>query len=119
MRNVLAALIAACVLGLSIRALAATETITGELVERSCYMTDPKSNVGEAHKGCAVSCARGGLPVALVTSDGKVYTVTGALAADNNAKLLPHIAHKVELTGEVTEANGRLTIEATDLKMAK
>jgi hypothetical protein len=30
-----------------------------------------------------------GRPVALLTSDGKVYSVTGDLAADKNAKLVP------------------------------
>jgi hypothetical protein len=51
------------------------------------------------------------------TSDGKVYTVTGDLAANNNAKLVPHLSHKVELTGDVTEKGSTMTIAATNLKM--
>jgi hypothetical protein len=58
-----------------------------------------------------------GLPVALLTDDGKVYTVTGDLAGSNNAKLVPHMSHKVELTGDVTQKGGTLTIAATNLKM--
>ena len=58
-----------------------------------------------------------GRPVALLSSDGKVYTVTGDLAANNNAKLVPHMSHKVELTGDVTETGGTMTIAATSLKM--
>jgi hypothetical protein len=55
--------------------------------------------------------------LALLTADGKLYTVTGDLAANNNAKLVPHLSHKVELTGDVTEKNGTMTIAATSLKM--
>jgi hypothetical protein len=58
-----------------------------------------------------------GLPLALLTADGKVYTVTGDLAANNNAKLVPHLSHKVELTGDVTEKGSTMTIAATNLKM--
>ena len=39
------------------------------------------------------------------------------VAANNNAKLVPHLSHKVELTGDVTEKGGTMTIAATNLKM--
>lgn len=99
-------------------ALAKTETIKGELVEQSCYNKDHK-NVGEAHKACAVKCAKAGQQVDLLTEDGKVYQVKGELAADKNAKLVPHMSHTVELTGDVTEEGGTMVINATSLKMAK
>jgi hypothetical protein len=83
-----------------------------------------KSNTGVDHKmpsgdeaNCAVTCAKMGQPVALLTSDGKLYTITGDLAANNNAKLVPHMSHKVELTGDVSENGGTMTIAATSLKM--
>ena len=48
-----------------------------------------------------------GSPVAFLTTDGKVYTVTGTYAAHNNQKLVPHMAHTVELTGDVvTDKDG-------------
>lgn len=114
--------VTALVLAISVSAIAATQTISGQLVEETCYKMD-KSNTGVDHKmpedtpGCAASCAGMGQPVALLTADGKVYTVTGDLAANNNAKLMPHLSHKVELTGDVTEKNGTMTIAATSLKM--
>jgi hypothetical protein len=101
---------------------AATQTITGRLVDETCYRKN-KANTGVDHKmpedtaGCAVTCAKMGLPVALLTDDGKVYSVTGDLAANNNAKLIPHMSHKVELTGDVSQQSGFMTIAATDLKM--
>ena len=110
--------VAAFIASLGAPVLARTETVTGELVDQACYMKD-KRNVGASHKECAETCARKGQPVAIVTAEGKVYQVTGALAAENNAKLVPHLAHTVEITGDVSEKNGKMTIagDARALKM--
>ena len=123
MRRLLAVLVVTgLVLSLSASAFAETQTITGRLIDQTCYKAN-KANTGLDHKmpedtpGCAVTCAKMGLPVALLTDDGKVYTVTGDLAGSNNAKLVPHMSHKVELTGDVTQKGGTLTIAATNLKM--
>ena len=123
MRRLLAVLVVTgLVLSLSALTFAETQTITGRLIDQTCYKAN-KANTGLDHKmpedtpGCAVTCAKMGLPVALLTDDGKVYTVTGDLAGSNNAKLVPHMSHKVELTGDVTQKGGTLTIAATNLKM--
>jgi len=119
MRKLFAGLtVAASFFVLGAPAFAATETIKGELVDQACYTKDHK-NVGEAHKECAVTCAKKGQPAALVTEDGKIYTVTGDLAANNNAKLVAHMSHTVELTGDVSEKDGKMMIAATSLKMEK
>jgi len=123
-RKLLAGLtVAVFVLALGTVAFAATQTISGQLIDQICYKMN-KSNTGVDHKmpsgdeaNCAATCAKMGQPVALLTSDGKVYAVTGDLAANNNAKLVPHLSHKVELTGDVTEKGGTMTIAATNLKM--
>jgi len=116
-------IVAAFVVALGAPTFAATQTLTGQLIDASCYKLD-KSNTGVDHKmpkgdtkDCAIGCAKAGQPVALLTSDGKVYTVTGDLAADKNAKLVPHMSHKVELTGDVTDKNGAMMIAASSLKM--
>ena len=124
MRKVCAALtVAVFVLALGAVAFAATQTISGQLIDQTCYKMN-SSNSGVDHKmpsgdvkDCAITCAKMGRPLALLTADGKVYAVTGDLAANNNAKLVPHMSHKVELTGDVTETGGTLTIAATNLKM--
>src|SRR5919109_887435 len=92
---------AAFVVAFSLPAFAATETITGKLIDQSCYNHD-KAATGNDHKmggkdvaGCAAMCAKKGQPVAVLTSDGKVYTVNGDLAADKNAKLVAHMGHTV------------------------
>ena len=124
MRQLFAGLmVAAFVVAAGASAFAATQTITGQLIDQSCYNMD-KSNTGADHKmpkgdtkDCAIACAKGGKPLALLTSDGKVYTVMGDLAADKNAKLVPHMSHTVALTGDVTENGGKMMIAAANLKM--
>ena len=68
-------------------------------------------------KDCAISCAKKGRPMALLTSDGKVYTIAGDLAASNNEKLVSHISHTIEVTGDVTEKDGHMMIASSSLKM--
>jgi hypothetical protein len=107
--------------GLAGRSLAKT-SVTGQLIDMACYGQN-KENTGLAHKGrglvCARACALEGFPVGLLTSDGKVYQVTGDLAANSNANLLPHITHTVTISGDVTEKDGHTLIAASDLSMAK
>ena len=50
-------------------------------------------------------------------SDGKVYQIAGGLAADKNAKLIAHISHTVEVTGDVMDHGGKMMIAADSLKM--
>jgi hypothetical protein len=62
-------------------------------------------------------CAKGGKPMALLTSDGKLYEISGGLAADKNAKIIPHIGHTVEITGDVMDHGGSMMIMADSVKM--
>jgi hypothetical protein len=98
---------------------AESKTVTGKLVDLSCYGQN-KENTENVHKGkgynCAKACAREGFPVGLLTSDGKVYQITGDLAAHANAKLVPHMAQTVTITGDVMEKGGVTMITAGDLK---
>ncbi|MQA29265.1 MAG: hypothetical protein GEU82_05410 [Luteitalea sp.] len=104
-------------------AFAATETLKGQIIDEDCYAKDKANNQGNDHKmpadtaNCAVGCAKSGAPMALLTADGKIYTIKGDLAANKNAKLVAHVTHTVEITGDVTSANGKMSIAAADLKM--
>jgi len=126
MRQLLAGLsIAAFVLALGSPALAKEETVKGKIVDMSCYNMDKTNNAGVDHKmpkgdtkDCAIACAKGGRPMALLTSDGKVYEISGGLAADKNAKIIPHISHTVEITGDVMDhGDGKMMIASDSLKM--
>ena len=124
MRRMLAGLtVAAFVVALGAPAFAKEETVKGQIVDMSCYNMD-KSNTGVDHKmpkgetkDCAIACAKGGKPMALLTSDGKVYEIAGGLAADKNAKLIAHVSHTVEVTGDVMDHGGKMMISADSLKM--
>jgi hypothetical protein len=115
--------VAAFVVALAAPAFAKEETVKGQIVDQSCYMKDKASNAGKDHKmpqdvtDCAVSCAKKGAPLALLTSDGKLYTIGGELAANKNEKLIAHNAHTVEITGDVTEKDGKNMIAADSLTM--
>jgi hypothetical protein len=115
-------IVAAFVIGIGAPAFAATETVKGQIVDQTCYAKD-KANNGKDHKmpqdvtDCAVACAKKGAPLALLTTDGKLYQITGGLADDKNAKLVPHVSHTVEITGDVTEKDGKKLIASDALKM--
>ena len=123
MRRMFAALtVAAFVVALGVPAFAKTETVKGQVVDMGCYNKD-KSNTGVDHKmpketkDCAIGCAKDGQPLALLTADGKVYQIAGGLAADKNAKLIAHVSHTVEVTGDVMDHGGKMMITADSLKM--
>jgi type 1 fimbria pilin len=124
MRKVLLGLVAVITIALVAPLFAATETVTGKIVDQSCYMKDKASNTGVDHKmpadtvGCALACAKKGRPMALLTSDGKVYELGGGLAANMNEKLIAHISHTVTVTGDVTKKpDGSMVIASDALKM--
>jgi hypothetical protein len=103
---------------------AKAETVKGQLIDQACYKMN-KANIGERHEmrngpvdDCATECAKEGRPVALLTSDGKVYQVTGDLAGSKNERLVPHMTHTVEITGDITtEPDGTMKIAGASLKM--
>jgi hypothetical protein len=123
-RKVFAGLsVAAFMIALAAPTFAKEETVKGQIVDQSCYLKDKTNNAGKDHKmpqdvtDCAVSCAKKGAPLALLTSDGKLYTIGGELAANKNEKLIAHVSHTVEVTGDVTEKDGKMMIAADSLKM--
>ena len=126
MRRMFAGLtVAAFAIVLAVPVLAKTETVTGQIVDQTCYMKDKANTGANRNMGgketadCAAMCAKKGAPLALLTSDGKVYTLGGGLAADMNAKLISHISHTVEVTGDVTEKDGKMMIASDSLRMIK
>src|SRR3954471_19329585 len=95
---------------------AAATTVKGEVVDVQCNLKEAK-NKGADHADCALSCARRGATMGLMTTDG-VYTITGDYTKENNKKLLEFVAKQVEATGEVTEKDGKKLIELTALAAA-
>jgi hypothetical protein len=108
---------AALVASLAIPAFAADMTIKGEVVDVACAISKKDAGHGAAHASCAMSCAKGGQPVGIMTADA-IYTVTGDYAGNKNAKLLDFVAKNVIVTGEVTEKDGQKQINVKSIKLA-
>jgi len=92
---------------------AAPRTIRGEIVDVQCALKD-KKNVGTEHVDCALSCAKKGATMGVMAEDG-VYTITGNFTRENNRMLLPYVARQVEVTGEVTEKDGKRLIDVSSI----
>lgn len=119
MRKILAvAAGAAFVFAMSASILAADITVKGEVVDVACATKKGDGGKGDAHAACAMACAKKGMPVGILTADA-IYEVTGEWAANSNAKLLDFVAKQVEVTGEVTEKDGKKLLAVKSIKLAK
>ena len=92
---------------------AAGTTLKGEVVDVQCNLKDAK-NKGAEHADCALSCARRGATMGLLTAEG-VYTITGDYTKENNKKLLEFVARQVDATGAVTEKDGKKLIDVSTM----
>lgn len=127
MRKVFAGLCALTfVAALGAPLLAASETITGKVVDQTCYSKDKANNAGVDHKmpaetkDCAIACAKMGMPLALLTKDGKVYEIAGSLADNKNAKLVPYVGQTVSITGDtMSMPQGKMMIHGSEVKVVK
>lgn len=82
-------------------------TVTGEPIDTWCYfsgvMGGPEAVQGTAHHTCALWCAAGGIPVGLLTPEGKVYFVlklAGDDATNGGDRLLEIASHGLTATGD-------------------
>lgn len=109
---------AAVIAGISIstRVFAADMTVKGEVVDVACALGKGDDGKGAGHAACAMSCAKRGQPVGILTSDA-VYEITGDYAANRNAKLLDFVAKRVEVTGEVSERGGKKMMAIKSIKL--
>ena len=98
---------------------AAAESVTGELVTVMCVAKNGEKGQGTAHVDCAIDCAKKGYPLAILTADGSLYKITGALTADHNEKLQPLLAAKVTATGEIARDGTERTIDAASVVPAE
>jgi len=112
--NLLAGFAAALALafGVATAAGAATAkrvTVSGEVIDTWCYVTEIMYGEGTAHHQCAVWCAIGGIPVSVLGEDGKVYVVLRVEDDDTsvaNPRLMTVQSHKVTVDGDLYERDG-------------
>lgn len=93
-------------------------TVTGEVVHLACSTSKGESGRGEAHGECAMTCARQGEQMAILTADA-VYLVEGDYAANANARLLDFVAKRVHAKGSVAEKDGVRTINVASMALVK
>ena len=93
-------------------------TLKGEVIDQPCY--DKGGKKGEAHKACALSCAKRGNQMAIL-EDGTntVYSIEGDYADNKNEKLVPYVAETVEVKGTVSEKDGKKWVTITSIKKAE
>ena len=96
-------------------------TLSGEVVDVSCYLAHGKKGMGEDHKSCAEACAKNGSPLGILTKDGKLYVsvMPDDHSAGPNAKLIDHVAHQVKATGILRSKGGVNGIMITNVEMAE
>lgn len=85
-------------------------TVVGEVVDIQCYVSGATGpGKGPEHKECAISCAKGGIPLGILEDDTNALYVAGQTKSamkGANEMLLPFVAQKVKVTGRVFEKGG-------------
>lgn len=84
-------------------------TVTGEIIDSWCYLTEIMYPLGTAHHQCAVWCAAGGVPVGILSDDGTPYILLsfqGDGQSVANPALLDLQTHHVVLEGQSFERDG-------------
>jgi len=97
-----------------------TETVTGKVIDLVCHGRNPANTEVDHDAGrvCAIACIKWeGNPAGILTADGKLYQLTGAVLGKNNIKIADHIAHTVTITGTVYEKAGMTMLSSDTLTM--
>ncbi len=84
-------------------------SITGEVIDSWCYITEIMYAEGTAHHQCALWCAAGGIPVGILGDDGQVYMVLkleGDATSVANPAILKIQTHRVTVDGDVYDRDG-------------
>ncbi|MDH4065973.1 MAG: hypothetical protein OEW19_16355 [Acidobacteriota bacterium] len=100
---------------MAVPVVASDVTVKGEVVDIACAMSKGEGGRGDAHAACALSCARRGQPVGILTEEA-IYEVTGDFASSNNARLLDFVAKAVIVIGEVTEKDGKKLLNVKSIR---
>lgn len=84
-------------------------SVTGEVIDSWCYVTQIMYAQGTAHHQCALWCAAGGVPVAIRAGEDEVYFVL-KLEGDGrnvaNPRVLRMQTHEVTVEGDLYRRDG-------------
>jgi hypothetical protein len=92
-------------------------TLTGQVIDLNCYTA--KGAMGDGHRMCAQACAKAGVGLALLGSDGTIYVPISSKPADpQNSRLVDFAENKVTVTGVHRSQKGLNTIEIKTITAA-
>ena len=98
-------------------AMAKTASFTGEIVDAGCFLG--RGAMGPKHTECAVKCAANGMPLMLLTKDGKAILLT---PPHDNTEAYDHVkamaGTMAVITGTMSERAGVRGIEVTGVTAA-
>jgi hypothetical protein len=99
----------------------APTTLTGEIVEISCYKEKGvAAGTGAGHVECAKMCVRTkGAAVGILTDGDGLYRIWGPMAGDKYAKLLPYMGQTVEVTGAEVVLSNNYDVRSFELQTIK
>src|SRR5438128_11863902 len=85
-------------------------TMTGQVIDLNCNTTNGAS--GPSHKACAQACAKAGVPLGILASDGTIYLPVSSKPGDpQNSKLETFVASKAKASGMHRMVSGLHTLE--------
>ena len=79
-------------------------TVVGHVVDTGCYVHHDSK--GPDHEACAKTCARTGVPLAILDDKGKLYLPIAMDHKNPNTKLILFIEKRVKVTGVFYEKGG-------------
>ena len=92
-----------------------TVTVKGEVVDLWCYLEG--GDHGAGHKECAVSCAKAGNPIGLVTEKGDIYVMMGMKDHQPGKDvLISKMAETVTVEGTLVRKGGTQVIYVSSVK---
>jgi len=83
-----------------------TVTLTGEVIDMTCFLQHPASATGAEHAKCAKSCIKQGNPVGFLADNGTVYVLIGDDHFPVALRVVEYAGAKSTVTGVVVEHHG-------------
>ena len=96
-------------------------TLTGEIVEISCYKSKGVAGgTGAAHIACAKTCvADKGAAVGILSDGDGLFRIWGAMSREKYAKMLPYLGQTVVITGTEVVLSNNYDVRSFDLQSIK
>lgn len=91
-------------------------TLTGEVLDLSCYLTQGAK--GPDHAQCAKACVKGGQPMGLLTEDGTVFLLGAGEDKDQFNALKELAGEMAEVSGAKSERGGMKMVVVEKAKKA-